>query len=123
VQITFDPERISFEDLLTIFFATHDPTTLNRQGNDVGTQYRSIIFFTTDRQRDEALKFISQLSADDFSGTIVTEVTPFSTFYPAEDYHREYYKYNASQPYCQLVISPKLKKLQERYRSLLKEKE
>ncbi|MEN9342159.1 MAG: peptide-methionine (S)-S-oxide reductase [Candidatus Parcubacteria bacterium] len=122
VRVTFDPARISFEDLLTIFFATHDPTTLHRQGNDVGTQYRSVIFFTTDRQRDEALQFISRLSADDdSSGTIVTEVVPLSSFYPAEDYHREYYKYNSSQPYCQLVISPKLKKLKERYRALLKE--
>jgi len=108
-----------------VFFATHDPTTLNRQGNDVGTQYRSAIFYTTDAQRDEALAFIKQLHDSDAGGRpVVTEVTPLSLdkFYPAEDYHRNYFANNPNQPYCQVIIEPKVEKLQAKFAELLKEK-
>lgn len=120
-RIEFNPDEISFQDLLTIFFATHDPTTLNRQGNDVGTQYRSAIFYTTEEQKREAQGFIKDLDDADPKGKpIVTEITPLSDFYPAEEYHREYYRNNPSQPYCQLIISPKLAKLQKKFAELLK---
>jgi len=124
-RVEFDPAQISFHDLLTVFFATHDPTTLNRQGNDVGTQYRSAIFYTTDAQRDEALAFIKQLHDSDAGGRpVVTEVTPLSLdkFYPAEDYHRNYFANNPNQPYCQVIIEPKVEKLQAKFAELLKEK-
>ncbi len=120
-RIEFDPEQIKFEDLLTVFFATHDPTTLNRQGNDVGTQYRSIILYTNESQKKEAEEFIRKLDADEATGKVVTEIKPLDKFYEAEDYHREYYERNKNQPYCQVVISPKLKKLKERFSELLKE--
>jgi peptide-methionine (S)-S-oxide reductase len=122
-RIDFDPGQISFHDLLTVFFATHDPTTLNRQGNDVGTQYRSVIFYTTDTQRDEALDFIKKLQESDPGGKpIVTEVTPLTldAFYPAENYHRDYFKNHPNQPYCQLIIEPKVEKLQQQFSDLLK---
>ncbi|HVM76850.1 MAG TPA: peptide-methionine (S)-S-oxide reductase MsrA [Candidatus Paceibacterota bacterium] len=123
IRIEFDPAQISFHDLLTVFFATHDPTTLNRQGNDVGTQYRSAVFYTNAAQKTEALKFIKELAASDPGGKpIVTEVTPLSpdAFYPAEDYHRNYFKNNRSAPYCQVIIEPKVEKLQEKFAELLK---
>jgi peptide-methionine (S)-S-oxide reductase len=125
IRIEFDPAQISFNDLLTVFFATHDPTTLNRQGNDVGTQYRSAVFYTSDAQRDAALAFVAKLNASDPGGKpVVTEVTPLSLdkFYPAEDYHRNYFANNPNQPYCQLIIEPKVEKLQKQFAELLKEK-
>jgi len=106
---------------LTVFFATHDPTTRNRQGNDVGTQYRSIILTTTEDQKREADAFIQELDFADSSGKpIVTEVKTLDLFYEAEDYHKKYYERNASQPYCQVVIDPKLKKVKEKFAGLMK---
>ncbi len=120
IRIEFDPQQISFSDLLTVFFATHDPTTLNRQGNDVGTQYRSVILYTTPEQKMAAEKIIAELDSEDDGHKIVTQLAPLTTFYEAEAYHHQYYKNNSDQPYCQVVISPKLKKLKERYAKLLK---
>jgi peptide-methionine (S)-S-oxide reductase len=117
-KIEFDSDQISYEDLLTVFFVTHNPTTPNRQGNDVGTQYRSIIFYTTHEQRDEAEEFIEKLKAEVIP--IVTEVQPFVAFFEAEDYHQKYYENHKDQPYCQIVIEPKLQKLREHFRELLK---
>lgn len=117
-KIIYNPEQITYNDLLTVFFATHDPTTLNRQGNDVGTQYRSIILYTTDEQKSEAEKFIEKLNES--GQKVVTEVKPLEQFYEAENYHRHYYEKNSSAPYCQLVISPKLDKLKEKFNELLK---
>jgi peptide-methionine (S)-S-oxide reductase len=122
-RVEYDPAQISYHDLLTVFFATHDPTTLNRQGNDIGTQYRSAIFYTTPEQKEEAEKFIKGLDALDPSGKpIVTEVVPFDTFYEAEDYHRQYFKNHPDAGYCQLIIEPKVEKLQKQFANLLKEK-
>jgi peptide-methionine (S)-S-oxide reductase len=116
VRVTFDPSVISFGDLLEVFFSVHDPTTLNRQGNDVGDQYRSVIFYTTDEQEAEAEKTIATLNATKaFPEPIVTSVEPASTFYVAEDYHQEYYDNNATQPYCQVVIAPKLRKFEKKF--------
>lgn len=120
VEVVYDPEKISYRDLLTVFFATHDPTTRNRQGNDVGTQYRSAIFYISDEQRDEAFTFIKELDAEKNSPPVVTEVKQFESFYPAEDYHRNYYRNNTDAPYCQVVISPKIEKLHKRFAELLK---
>ncbi len=123
IRVDYDPSQITFHDLLTVFFATHDPTTLNRQGNDVGTQYRSAVFYTTPEQKAEAEKFIADLQASDPGGKpIVTEITPLSldVFYPAEDYHRNYFKNNRGAPYCQIIIEPKVEKLQEKFSELLK---
>jgi peptide-methionine (S)-S-oxide reductase len=121
IQITYDPAVISFEQLLEIFWHLHDPTTLNRQGNDVGTQYRSAIFYHNDQQKETALVSKAEL---DKSGTYrnpaVTEITPFTNFYPAEDYHQDYYNNNSSQGYCMLVITPKVQKLLKEYRDDLK---
>jgi peptide-methionine (S)-S-oxide reductase len=122
-KVEFDPQEISYTDLLTIFFAIHDPTTLNRQGADVGTQYRSIILYTDEDQKHKAEAFIKELDeSSPATPPIVTEVEPLEAFYPAEDYHREYYRKNTSQPYCQIVINPKLEKIQARYAALLKTK-
>ena len=113
VLVTFDPTRVTFEHLLEEFWRHHDPTTLNRQGEDVGPQYRSVIFYHDDRQ-----KLIAETSRraaqKDFSSPIVTEIVPFKKFYPAEDYHQGYYDAHASQPYCRLVITPKLEKLEHK---------
>ena len=119
LKIEFDPAEISYHDLLTVFFATHEPTTLNRQGNDVGTQYRSSIFYTTEQQEHEVEKFIADLN-EGASARVVTEIASLGEFYPAEEWHREYYFKNSDQPYCQLVISPKLDRLQAKYSQLLK---
>ncbi len=110
VQVEFDPDTISYGDLLHWFWRMHDPTTLNRQGNDVGSQYRSVIFHHSDAQRSQAEKSKAAV-APDFSNLIVTEIPPASTFYPAEGYHQNYYRDNASAPYCQALIAPKLDKL------------
>ena len=113
-RIAFDPSQIAFGELLDIFFAVHDPTTLNRQGGDAGTQYRSVIFYTSDEQREQATKAIAVLEATHaFPSSIVTAVEAAAEFYPAEDYHQNYYANNSTQPYCQFVISPKLRKLEK----------
>ena len=120
-QITFDPSVISYRELLEVFFSTHDPTTLNRQGADVGTQYRSVIFYGDQGQKSQAEAIIRELTADKtFRNPIVTQVVPLGAFYPAEDYHREYYKRNPSQPYCQAVIAPKLAKFRAHWKARLK---
>lgn len=121
IKITFNPDEVAYEDLLEIFFATHDPTTLNRQGADVGTQYRSEIFYTTEEQKAAAENFIKLLTDQDIYGKkIVTKITKAPTFYPAEDYHQDYYAQNPNQPYCAAVITPKLDKLKKNYKSKLK---
>jgi peptide-methionine (S)-S-oxide reductase len=121
IKIQFDPNVIQYADLLNVFFATHDPTTLNRQGNDVGTQYRSAVFYTTLEQKQAALQFIKQLQDDGiYDDPIMTEVTPLSKFWPAESYHRRYYDQNQNKPYCQFVINPKIAKLRAKFASLLK---
>ncbi len=119
-KVEFDPSEISYRDLMTVFFAAHDPTTLNRQGNDIGTQYRSVIFYTTEDQKQEAEKYIEELKLGGL--TIVTEVQPLGKFYEAEDYHKKYYESHKNQPYCELVIDPKLEKIQKQFSQLLKEK-
>ncbi|MCO6175700.1 peptide-methionine (S)-S-oxide reductase MsrA [Flavobacterium sp. NRK F10] len=121
IQITFDPTEVAYEDLLEIFFGTHDPTTLNRQGADVGTQYRSEIFYYTQAQKEKAEHYIQLIEKEKlYTKPIVTKVSPASEFYPAEDYHQDYYSQNASQGYCQMVIAPKLEKLRKYYHSKLK---
>lgn len=118
VKIEFNPEKISYNNLLNVFFATHDPTTLNRQGADVGTQYRSVIFYTTDKQKKEAGTFIAKLNESGLK--VVTELKPLEDFYEAEEYHRDYYAKNRPEPYCQIVINPKLEKLKTEFQKLLK---
>jgi len=121
VQVYFDEKKIAYKELMEIFFATHDPTTLNRQGNDVGTQYRSVIFYSDDLQKQEAIDFISFLEEERiFDNPITTEIKQLEVFYNAEDYHQDYYNLNKEQPYCQYIISPKLKKLKENYIHKLK---
>jgi peptide-methionine (S)-S-oxide reductase len=121
VQITFDPMIISYRDLLQVFFSTHDPSTLNRQGNDVGTQYRSAIFYHNKEQKRVAEEVMKQITeAKIWDGPIVTELVPFKAFYPAEDYHKDYFKKNPSQGYCRVVIAPKIAKFRKHYESMLK---
>ncbi len=123
IKIEFDSEKISYEDLLTVFFFTHDPTTLNRQGADIGAQYRSLIFYTDKEQQSKAEEFIKRLEDEKaYSNPIVTEVKPLEKFYPAEAYHQKYYKNNKDAPYCQIVIAPKLDKLEKRFSALLNNK-
>src|SRR6185503_17186812 len=120
-QVTFDPAVIAYRDLLDVFFTIHDPTTLNRQGNDEGTQYRSAIFYHSPDQRAEAERAIKELEAENvWDDPIVTEVVPLEQFYPAEGYHQDYYARNASQPYCRAVIAPKVAKLRTKYFEKLK---
>lgn len=121
IQITFNPEVISYRELLDVFFYTHDPTTLNRQGADVGTQYRSAIFFHNKEQESDAVKIIEQLTAEGvYSDPIVTEITAFDIFYDAEQYHQNYYINNKNQGYCRAVINPKLDKFMKKYGSKTK---
>ncbi|MGE5305694.1 MAG: peptide-methionine (S)-S-oxide reductase MsrA [Alphaproteobacteria bacterium] len=121
IRIEFNPRQITFSDLLTVFFATHDPTTLNRQGADVGTQYRSVVFYVDEEQKRQAESFIKQLTdTTSFGRPVVTTVEPLKEFYPAEDYHRKYYANNTYQPYCQITIPPKLNKLHKQFSELLK---
>jgi peptide-methionine (S)-S-oxide reductase len=121
VQVTFDPEVVSFREILEVFFTIHDPTTLNRQGADVGTQYRSAIFYHDEEQRRVAEELISEFEAEGlWSNPIVTEVTPFDRYYRAEDYHQEYFRNNSYQPYCQVVIAPKVAKFRKQYLEKLK---
>ena len=116
VQIAFNADIITFRELLEIFFVVHDPTTLNRQGNDVGTQYRSVIFHHTDGQRETALDLIRGLDRDGpWVDPIVTELAPLEAFYPAEEYHDRYFERNGEQPYCQVVIAPKIAKFREHF--------
>ncbi len=121
VQVTFDPKVISFKELLGVFFTIHDPTTLNRQGADVGTQYRSAIFYHTPEQKAVAEQVIKEINAAGiWHAPIVTEVAPFTAFYRAEDYHQEYYQNNSDQPYCRAVIAPKVAKFRQHYLAKLK---
>ncbi len=121
VQITFDPDRISYRELLEVFFSVHDPTTLNRQGPDVGHQYRSAIFTHSPEQERVAREVITELERKRvWPDSIVTEVVPFTNFYPAEDYHRDYYRRHPDQAYCVAVIAPKLEKFRRRYAHRLK---
>ena len=116
LQITFDPAIISFDDLLHVFFTIHDPTTLNRQGGDVGTQYRSAIFYHTPQQKAAAERVIAELQAEKvWDDPIVTELKPLEAFYPAEEYHRDYYRRNPNQGYCRAVIAPKVAKIRKLY--------
>ena len=121
-QISYDPAVLSFEELLEVFWQTHDPTTLNRQGNDVGTQYRSAIFYHNAQQREIAEQYKQQLDASGaFPTPIVTEIVPLDVFYPAEDYHQNYFNDNARQPYCQFVVRPKVEKLVKLFSDKLKD--
>jgi peptide-methionine (S)-S-oxide reductase len=120
-EIRFDPNEISFKELLQVFFAVHDPTTLNRQGNDVGTQYRSAIFYHNDEQRRIAEETVKEIDAEGiYDDPIVTEIVPFEKFYPAEDYHQEYFANNPTQPYCVAVVAPKVAKFRQNYVNRLK---
>lgn len=121
IQVTFDPDSISYLELLEIFFKTHDPTTLNRQGADVGTQYRSAIFYHSQEQKDQAEKVLKELDyAGIWNDPIVTQIEPFSVFYEAEKYHQEYYRNNPNQGYCRVVIQPKLEKFQKVFKDKMK---
>ena len=121
VQVTFDPDVVSYRDLLNVFFGIHDPTTLNRQGADVGTQYRSAIYYHDDEQKQQAEQLIKDLNGQHiWDAPIVTEVKSFEKFYVAENYHQEYYEHNRFQPYCMMVVAPKVAKFRKHYLELLK---
>lgn len=121
VKIIYDPSQITYEELLQVFFATHDPTTLNRQGNDVGTQYRSAVFYTNNQQKERAEAYIKFLNNSDvYDQYIVTEVVPATPFYEAEDYHKNYLAHHPSNPYCQYVVLPKLEKFRKHFKDKLK---
>ena len=123
IQITYDPEQISYTELLKVFFTMHDPTTLNRQGADMGTQYRSVIFTHSPEQRNEALKVIELLTAENlYPSPIVTQVEDYKNFYPAEDYHNNYFQNNPNEGYCRMVVAPKVEKFQKVFETLLKQK-
>jgi len=121
VRVIFDDELISLDDILRIFFTTHDPTTPNRQGDDVGTQYRSIILYTSLEQKEASERIMKEMETSLWRKRIVTEIVPFEAFYPAEEYHKEYFKRNGNKPYCRLVIAPKVAKLREHYAKFLKD--
>ncbi len=122
VQLTFDPDQVSFREILEVFFTIHDPTTLNRQGADVGPQYRSAIFFHTPEQEQIANQVIREMEAAKlWPNPIVTEVTPFTNYFPAEEYHQNYYRDNSRQPYCQIVIAPKVAKFRQKYMAKLRQ--
>jgi peptide-methionine (S)-S-oxide reductase len=121
VQVTFDPSAVSYREILEVFFTIHDPTTLNRQGGDVGTQYRSAIFYHSPEQREAAESVMTELSGKGlWSDPIVTEIVPLERFYPAEDYHAEYYQNHPNQPYCRMVIEPKVSKFRKKFLDHLK---
>jgi len=121
VRVSFDPSQISYRDMLDVFFAIHDPTTLDRQGNDVGTQYRSVIYYASDEQRRAAEEVIAELTAShEFSAPIVTAIEPAATFYVAEGYHQNYFNQNSDQPYCRFIIAPKLEKFRKAFAEKLK---
>ncbi len=114
VQVSFDPARITYREILEVFFAIHDPTTLNRQGNDVGTQYRSAIYFHSPQQQAEAASLLKEFASENtFGAPVVTTLTPAGTFHPAEGYHQQYFRNNERQPYCQFVVAPKLVKFRQ----------
>ncbi len=114
IQVTYDPAKVSFDKLLDVFFTSHDPTTLNRQGNDVGTQYRSVVFYHSEAQKKQAEAAKAKWNqSGKFRNPIVTEISPAQTFYKAEDYHQEYFKLNPNQPYCRAIIAPKVQKLEQ----------
>lgn len=120
IRVTYDPAIISYEDLLTVFFGSHDPTTPNRQGNDVGEQYRSVIFYASDEEKVVAEKLIDDVQKSLTDGTrVVTQVLPLTKFFAAEDYHKNYFKANTSAPYCQLIIEPKVEKVRKRFAELV----
>ncbi len=122
VHIEYDPSQVRYEDLLTVFFGSHNPTTLNRQGADVGTQYRSVVFYTTPEQKEIAEKFIKDIDANDTMGAaVVTEVSPLINYSEAENYHHDYFTNHKDQGYCQAVINPKLEKVQAKYADLLQD--
>lgn len=122
-QITYDKSKISFDELLQVFWKTHDPTTMNRQGNDVGTQYRSAIFYHNEEQKTVAEKYKKALNDEKaYPSPVITEIKPFTAFYPAEDYHQNYYNQNGSQGYCQYVIQPKVEKFEKVFKDKLKKK-
>lgn len=121
IQIRFDPSEITFKEILEVFFTVHDPTTLNRQGHDVGTQYRSAVFYHNDEQRRVAEEVIAEITAAGiYDDPIVTEITPFDKFWPAEDYHQEYFANNPKQPYCAAVVAPKVAKFRQKFLDRLK---
>lgn len=121
IRVTYDPAIISYEDLLTVFFGSHDPTTPNRQGADVGEQYRSVIFYSSEEEKVAAERISQEIQESLKDGTrVVTQIVPLDTFYPAETYHQNYYKTNTSAPYCQLVIEPKIEKVRKRFAELVK---
>lgn len=121
IKIDYDPSAISYTELLEVFFHVHDPTTLNRQGNDFGEQYRSIILYTDDEQKAAAERFVSELHMSaEFKKPVVTEIKQLTAFYRAEDYHQSYYENNSGQPYCRLVITPKLEKFKQKFAKSLK---
>lgn len=121
IKIEYNESILSLHKILTVFFASHDPTTLNQQGADVGEQYRSVIFYTEETERNVSLEFIKKLNdSSKYGKEIVTEVKPLEKFYPAENYHHEYYSKNEEAPYCQIVINPKLEKVQKEFGDLLK---
>lgn len=120
VHLVYNPDEIAFEELLRIFFASHDATQLNRQGNDVGTQYRSVIFYTTERQKEKAQHYIDVINGAGSVQKIVTEVVPLTNYSAAEEYHKNYFKNNRSAGYCQLVIEPKVEKIEKKFAYLLK---
>ena len=124
VQIVYDPKAIKFDELLEVFWRTHDPTTLNRQGPDEGTQYRSVVFYHDDQQKKIAEEYKNKLNdAKAFGSPIVTQIAPLENYYPAEDYHQDYYELNGRQPYCQLVIAPKIEKFKKVFAEKLKDEE
>ena len=121
IQLTYDPKQVSYDELLEVFWQTHDPTTLNKQGADVGTQYRSVIFYHTEKQKELAESYKKKLDASGaFDKPIVTEISPFTVFYKAEDYHQNYYNQNSDQPYCSYVIRPKLDKFEKVFKDKMK---
>jgi peptide-methionine (S)-S-oxide reductase len=121
VQVTFDPDEVSYRDILEVYFTIHDPTTLNRQGADVGTQYRSVIFYHTEEQKRTAEEVISEIESEGiWNSPIVTEVVPLDEFYVAEDYHQNYFRNNGFQPYCQVIIAPKVAKFRKQHLERLK---
>ena len=122
IRVTYDPSIISYDDLLTVFFGSHDPTTPNRQGADVGEQYRSVIFYVDEAEKAAAEKIIQEVNESLKDGTrVVTQVLPLEKFFPAEDYHKNYYQNNASAPYCQIIIEPKIEKVKKRFAELVKQ--
>lgn len=119
IKIVYQPDVVSYEEILQVFFASHDPTSLNRQGNDVGPQYRSVIFYSNERQKQKAEHYIMVLGKTTGVKPIVTAVEPLREFYPAEDYHKKYYDAHKDMPYCQLVIAPKVEKIEAKFKNLL----